>query len=396
MRKTPYIPPAMTPQSFDELVATAADHMDSEFTEAGLAYSAKVPGTFPWIVSRVLGLLAGLVVRWHVFLHECMFASTTKDLEQLKIIGSEDGTIYEDGQLATGFITIFSATEFVGGTLAAGKRIRDKLTGLEYYTTVPGIVGPSSSMNIAIVADGIGTEYLCSAHPGLVLGVPAGISPDCLITANASARDAEGIESYRTRIIDRRSNPPEGGADADWRSWARKLGAFAVDGVWIFDPESAYGTGLYVADEVAGVCFTKSALGSAQIPSAGDVEDMQEFLDAYEDVPVPAEALAFAPTGQPVAIAIRAKAAAGYEGSTAVLEGYMETALQDMVRERTQLANRPGITIENSWVTKALNGVGGIDSYAILSIGSGTGADNVVSTNAWSYVYFVLTITWVA
>jgi len=400
MKKAPVIPTAFETPTYDETVAETATALDTEMTAAGFPWSSGVRGSFSWVLGRVIGLASGAAYRFLTYIASGIHASTSRDLEQLRLFGEDRGIDYKSGTLATGIATIIGSVT-AGGALPANSWLVSTITGLRWKTTAPVTVAAGGTEDVAIQAEYPGSEYLVVAEPFRITTVPVGIEAFSELTANAGGFAEEGIESYRGRILDALARPPEGGAVADWQAWTRELLTQAVEGVWVYAPADVVPAGVdpsgFVDPGDVAVLYALSGSGTAKIPSGPNVTSMNTHLRGHADRPVTSYPTAFAPVDNNVAIAITAHLGTG--AVQADVEDAIEAALQTMLDDRLGDLPTPGVTsgdvVRNSWIQGAIASVAGLDWYQVTAIDGGGGDANVATTFSWELTRFTVTFSWV-
>lgn len=115
--------------------------------------------------------------------------------------------------------------------LSTGSQLLYQSTGV-LYTTVEPVQLSSSTITVSIIASsdqsgGGGGGTIGNLEPGEELRfanpIPD-VSPVATVLSQVvTAADAEDIEDYRTRVIRRAQQKPQGGAMADYRIWAESV-----------------------------------------------------------------------------------------------------------------------------------------------------------------------------
>lgn len=111
-----------------------------------------------------------------------------------------------------------------------------------------------------------------------------GVQNECEVTATlVSGVDQEDLELYRERLLQRIANTPQGGADADYIRWALEVSG--VTRAWVYDAHLGLGT--------VGLAFVRDNDTPSIIPSAGEVAEVQAYIDTRR--PLTVDFTAFAP-----------------------------------------------------------------------------------------------------
>lgn len=112
----------------------------------------------------------------------------------------------------------------------------------------------------------------------------AGANAECTVTyaGLVSGTDEETDDAYRIRVKERMSDPPQGGAEADYVAWAKAVAG--VTRVWVYPLELGEGT--------VTVRFMRDD-DDDPFPEAGEVSDVQDYIDEVR--PVTADVTVVAP-----------------------------------------------------------------------------------------------------
>lgn len=230
-------------------------------------FSTKFFGTAAALRRGVLRVLArvwaGVVYLLHLYQawkYDQGFAHLADD-DQLDRHGQEVGVYRKAPTYASG-VVLFTGTE--GSPIEQGTLVQTSAQ-VEYQTTADAVVefGGTVSVTITALVAGVAGNLDAGSTVSLVTPLP-GIDPDATTAAGISGgSDLEGPEDYRARILYKKRNPPQGGADADYVIWATAVAP--VTDAWVFPnfPEANsvtvrvanYNTSppVLTTDEVAGV-----------------------------------------------------------------------------------------------------------------------------------------------
>ena len=269
------------------LITAASEDMRTSL--AGVA--PYIPRSVLWVVARVIAGAQDLVYGALEYASRQIFAAEADDagvlahanefgLVRVAAVAASDGTLAFTGTPA---VSIPSGTEVV------------RSDGIYYTVTTTTPIGGGGSVSIAAscqtvgatsnAADGDGTTYQLGAS---IAGVDTVVTVDASFTGGS---DLETVEELRIRVLQRKQDPPQGGAEADYVAWA--LEYIAAAAVWVVANRLGAGT--------VGVYFALDGSGSAIIPGAGDVAAVQALIDGTDadgnDTrrPVTAAATAIAP-----------------------------------------------------------------------------------------------------
>lgn len=193
-----------------------------------------------------------------------------------------------------------------------------------------------------------------------------GVLPAVTAGELSGGADVESDEDLRSRFLSRLRQPPHGGADYDYVSWALEVPG--VTRAWCYPHELGLGT--------VTVRFVRDADASI-IPDAGEVAAVQDYLDARR--PVTAQLTVVAPVAVPLNFTLT-----GLVPSTSTVRAAVEAELQDLIfREAV-----PGGTILISHLRAAISAAAGEEDHVLTSP-----AANV--THAAGEMATMGTVTWV-
>jgi uncharacterized phage protein gp47/JayE len=325
----------------------------SDTTQA--AYRRELPGTDATLEETVLAVDAEVVAILLKemdlrigFLYRQLFASTA-DAEHL-----EQRHAYEFGVLR-------KAASPAGGNLAAtgtpGLVFPSGLTflsgGIIYRSTSDVTIAGDGTVTIPIVATTAGTrgnrvsgEKLALSEPGLF----PGLSTEATVTAGgiSGGADQEEVESLRARVLSRKRNPPQGGAEADYERFALELSF--VSKVWARRLVNGPGS--------VGVWFLST--GGA-IPSGAEVDAVRTSIEARRLIGL-RDLRVYAPTAVSVAVTV------ALTPDTVEIRQNVSLALAAVFKARA----RPGLPddpflLSRSWIAEAISDAVGEDRHTLVS-----------------------------
>lgn len=156
--------------------------------------------------------------------------------------------------------------------------------------------------------------------------------------------DAESTASLRARLLARLRNAPQGGAEGDYSVWALEVPG--VTRVWVSPRELGAGT--------VAVRFVRD--GDADpFPSAGEVEDVQAYID--ERRPVTADVTVSAPVAEEWDFTL------SVTPNTVAVKAAVEAEIEDLFRRE----GAPGVTLPLSKVRTAIGIADGIEDYTLTT-----------------------------
>ncbi len=264
---------------------------------------------------NVLGIThAGAVdglYRYLTWIKNQMFVKTC-DEEQLLIRAGELRVYRKDAAPATGDV-VFPAS--AGSVIPVGVDLI-RADGVRYRVTAE-----------AAVDDGVVTVPVRAVTPGAAGNMAAG-STITLLTPVAGVQsggtvamagisggsEMESVEGLRDRVLRRMSLAPQGGAKADYETWALEVAG--VTRVWVSSHEMGVGTVTvrFVRDDDASI-----------IPDEGEIQAVQAYLE--ERRPVTVKGLyVVAPIPKPCNFSME------LTPGTSVVRANVEAALRDLIR----------------------------------------------------------------
>ncbi len=150
----------------------------------------------------------------------------------------------------------------------------------------------------------------------------------------AGGNPREGEEPYRSRILDRIQNPPQGGADYDYRRWMLEYPGCTR--AWVFPREQGTGT---------VVCrFAMDESYPDGIPPVAEVERMTQWLDVRR--PITAEVFVYAPIARRIDVVVR-----DLVPNTPLVQNAVEDELRDMLYREGE----PGAVLYQSWFWQSVS-----------------------------------------
>lgn len=285
----------------------------------------------------------------------------TADAEQLDRHGSIWGVQRKAASKATGTV-IFTTS--VGAVIPAGAELTHA-AGQSYVTTASATATGATTV-VAVAAVDAGAAGNLAVGEALALVSPiTGVQSTATTGEIASGADVESDDAYRARILARIQQPPHGGADFDYLTWALE-----VDGVtraWVLPLHFGIGT--------VGVTFVMDGRADI-IPLVADVAEVQAYIDSLR--PVTADAQVFAPSPVPLDLTI------SISPDTADVRAAIEAEVVDFLRREAE----PGGTIRLSRLREAISLAAGEFSHDLTSptadLTHATGDLAVPGTITWS------------
>lgn len=255
------------------------------------------------------------------------------------------------------------------GALVPSGTLLQALDGVQYQTTAEATgTAPTYTAPVqAVVAAAAGNR---AAGQALALVSPvAGVQPSTLAGELSGGADVETDDALRSRLLARIQAPPQGGAAADYVTWALQVAG--VTRAWVCPQELGPGT--------VTVRFVRDndGTGAAIIPDAGEVATVQAYIDARR--PVTAQLTVVAPVAVPLNFTIT-----GLVPATEAVRNAVKAELQDLLlREAT-----PGGTLLLSRLRAAISAAAGEADHVLTSpsanVVSTTGQISTMGTMTWA------------
>ncbi len=197
-----------------------------------------------------------------------------------------EGTLLRQWAIAKG-LAIKSATSArksnalrVFGTVATAIPVDQVLTHVSGYTfknTDPDVIGSLGYVDLDVAAIDVGSATRLNAGETLTFAVPiAGVNETAklVLDLDEDGTDAELDGDLQLRLARRFSDPPRGGAIADYVAWATEVTGIA--NAYVYPVRRGWGS--------VHVAALHSGTGAARMLSAPEVEDLQNVLDAKRPV----------------------------------------------------------------------------------------------------------------
>jgi uncharacterized phage protein gp47/JayE len=254
-------------------------------------------------------------------------------------------------------------------------------TGTVTFTGTNGSVIPEGSVLVSTgnlqykttaeytIASGTATANVKSVLPGISQNLPVGTvltTNDAIAGVNASVTvvlisggsDTEPDALYRQRLLDRISQPPQGGAALDYVAWAKEVPG--VTRAWCYPEELGVG-------EVTVRFMRDDDAGNDGIPVAGDVTAVYDHINPLR--PVTATLTVVAPVASALNVTVN-----GLYPNTSETQAAAVAEIRDMIRTKAE----PGGTIHISWIWEAVSLATGTNYHKITSPANDTSYANGV------------------
>ena len=281
------------------------------------------------------------------------------DGDQLDRHGQGVGVFRKPAAYAKGSVVVSGVpgTNIPQGTLFSTVTVDNGVaTTWEYETTefVTIAGGGTVTVIVSAVLPGVGGNQPVGTVLEIVTPI-ADVDPTCTVTtAIADGADQEGDDPYRRRVLFRKHNPPQGGADSDYVIWATSVSG--VSDAWAFPnyPE-ANSVSVRIANFQA----------SPPVCSSAVVANVLAYLTDRTRRPVTADVRV--QSVSMVDITVSAQIRPNTASSRASVIAEIEAALSAEGRAKGD-PGAPGTTISLSRLQSAMASASGVDAAEIVSV----------------------------
>jgi len=221
------------------------------------------------VMSIVYAGAVHLLYEYQQWMFKQFFASTA-ETTYLELMGSEYGIARTAGVKATGAGT---STGTNGLIVPADSELQSSSGNIYKIDTAATV--SAGVIDLDITAEQVGDDYNESAGTSLTFVSPiAGISSTVLIDSSGitGGTDKETDDEYRARILERKRQPPHGGADFDYEKWAKE-----VSGV-----TRAWSIPLYNGIGTLGLAFVRDN-DSDLLPSDTEKLEVYNYIISHTD-----------------------------------------------------------------------------------------------------------------
>jgi uncharacterized phage protein gp47/JayE len=140
----------------------------------------------------------------------------------LELLGDQVGVTRTPAQKWLGTVTA-NVTQ-TGGVIQAGAQLINNATGVVYFVTVSEAIDatPTETLSVSSATGGDSANLNVADTIDFVNPQPGVEQTVTVATVTQEGADAEPIEQYRQRVLDRYQKQPQGGALADYELWAEE------------------------------------------------------------------------------------------------------------------------------------------------------------------------------
>lgn len=258
-------------------------------------------------------------------------------------------------------------TGSTGRAMPAGT-VLVRADGIQYVTQQDTLLTASTGL-VSVIAETAGA--LGNTEPGqslqLLVPVPGFQSTAQVVAPGISGGvDVESLEALRARLIRRIQQPPQGGSQADYETWALEVPG--VTRAWAYPnkPELGSVTVIVVNDDAP----------TAPVPSAETVEAARSYIEQRR--PVTANVFVAAPT------VLVQDIDASLQPNTLATQAAARAELEDLFLRDAE----PGGVIPISKIREAVSIAAGVDDSRVNSpsgnVTAGVGQIPVLGETTWS------------
>jgi len=195
--------------------------------------------------------------------------------------------------------------------------------GAQYrVTTGQTISAGVASLPVESVDFGLSTNAVSGDTLTFVSPI-AGIDSTAMVDSDGlnGGADTESDEDYRERILERKRKPPQGGAVADYVTWAKEVAN--VTRAWAYSQRFGDGS--------VGLFFMMDDKYSDGIPLSADITAVEDYINAESRRPVTADLVVQAPTAQTQAFDIT------ISPDTPTIRANVEAEIKDMLQREIEV-----------------------------------------------------------
>lgn len=231
------------------------------------------------------------------------------------------------------------------------------------WTVITGGVVSGGTVTVEVEADDEGSAGNLDAGATLSLVLPlVGIDTDGEVAVSpegADGSDLEEVEPYRARVLSSLRIPPSGGGPGDYEKWALEVPG--VTRAWEFGARMGAGTVSlgFMRDGDATEDPPEDYDPDDIIPSSGEVDDVQERIDARRPIDMLA-VYVVAPISVPVDMTIALRP------NTAEVQAAVRTQLIEVFKLEAEMEEE----MDESDIREAISTAAGEDANDIVTISS--------------------------
>jgi len=344
--------------TLEQLVTRVKTDLEARLNGGGAVLRRSVIAVFARVIAGASHLLHGNLE--YNYLNA--FPDTADDDNVIRW-GAIWGINQEPAEFSIGNVTFTG----VNGTSVPALTQIQRADEVLFETQTPGVIaGGTLTVDVAAVVAGL--DGNTDAATVMTMASPiTGIDTNVTVAAGGlvGGADLEDPEDLRVRLLDRIRVQPLGGAETDYIKWALEVPG--VTRAWVYPNHLGPGT--------VGLRFVRDDDPGSIIPSAGEVTEVQDYIDILR--PVTADFLAIAPVAAPLAFTI------DITPDTAAIRSAVEAELTDLIRR----AAEPGGTLYLSQINEAISIATGETDHTLTvpaaNVTTGTGILTTMGAITW-------------
>lgn len=322
-------------------LAELVDRIESDFISRLSLNGAVLRRSLVRVLARVLAGASHMLHGHLDFLSRQLFPDTSED-EFLIRQGLLFGVERTAAEFATGDVDLTGTN---GSVIPAGTVLL-RSDGAEFVTEDEETIS-SGTATVTVTASLAGADGNCDEATTLSLESPiAGVDTAGSVASGgiAGGTDQESLEDYRERVLERMRSAPHGGASTDYVAWAKEVAG--VTRAWVYPLQLGAGTVVvrFVRDDDA-----------SPIPDAGEVEEVQDYIDARR--PVTAAVTVVAPVAEPLDVEV------SITPDNSATRAAVEAELEDFLQREAE----PGGTLLLSQILVAIGTAEGVEDFTLTS-----------------------------
>lgn len=341
-----------------ELITRIKQDFENRLQTDGPVLPNSIINVFSRVFSGAVHVLHGHLA----YISRQIFADQA-EAENLDRIGSIWGIDRTTATFAGGAVTLTGST----GTVVPEDTVLVRSDGVEFTTdSEVTLAAGTASVNVTASTAGVSPNTLTGVELSFQTPIE---SVDTAATVGADGitggLDQESDASYRARIISRIQDPPQGGSEVDYETWA--LEVTGVTRAWVIPNLNGVGN--------VGVTFVKDNEDPI-IPDSSDIADVSAYIG--ERKPVTAFHQIYAPTAQTIDFSI------SITPNTSVVRSSVESELEDLLFRD----GGPGSTVLLSRINEAISVAQGESDHLLTApvsdVAITTGNIATLGTITWS------------
>lgn len=295
-----------------------------------------------FVLSRVLAGAFHLVYGYLDWIFRQAFTDTSDEENLLR-----DGSIFGVGRKPADFAIGNIQFTGVNGTLIPQGTEIQRSDG-EIFVTQNNVTILSGTAIDEVVAQNAGSNGNTPNATQMQLVSPI-IGVDNTVTVQSPGLsggiDIEDIEDYRQRVLERKRQPPQGGNENDYRTWALEVPG--VTRAWAYENYLGLGT--------VGVTFVRDDDTPSIIPDSNEVQTVFDYIE--ERRPLTSDVTVFAPIEVPLNFTIEVVP------DTPEVRAAVEQELRDLLLREAE----PGATLLLTHIAEAISIATGENDHDLVS-----------------------------